>query len=496
MNVTNNNSTIINNIALIKLSNSPLLQETRSRSSSNSSVNSNNNNVHNSSSSNITTTSSSTNKHGRLQVFKQGSFFPSFFKHLNFTGYNKHESSSSSSFLLPLQKQNIYYTPLSLEDNEEEEQESNNKIRLPNQLEIDRYNSDDESNNRHSSDDEEEEINTNKAIPLRNNALRNPLHTTSATNNIDPTNNNEPHSPSSSNLSPSHHDNQPLSSNNTISSLEIPEGLSLLEDEEILKIEQPSSTYNKNVIIVFFFGIISISLCCFVPFYFLQNWRENDPFNTKNIAPKTYLFLEIIIWFIYLSLLLYVCFYRLLYCKLLIKYIITTQRLIICKGYYPFEQFLTKIFQKLNDFNYLNSWSLKDEIEEIVFTLHKNNNNNNCTIGSIYFGHKIDKVYLPFSIITQIVNTGFISVSNVYELLDLIIKQCNRLGNNAIQHARLINQSDDPALRPYIIEKSYALCGFSVFCCFKRNDEDDDVVGYSRRVGKISHEEFQAIVNF
>ncbi|KAL0484119.1 glgA [Acrasis kona] len=119
---------------------------------------------------------------------------------------------------------------------------------------------------------------------------------------------------------------------------------------------------------------------------------------------------------------------------------------------------------------------------EILFTLH-NNAVDNSSVGSVYFGYKIDTHALPFSVVAYAGSTGFLMVRDVYRVLDLIIHQC-QVHNTHITNARLVKDNDDPCIRSYMISRSYgALCGINLcWCCFSQS-----------RVmpGKISEEQYR-----
>jgi len=280
----------------------------------------------------------------------------------------------------------------------------------------------------------------------------------------------------------------------SIPELTVPSGIQLHEDETILHIESPASSFRKNVIILFIIGIIATAIVCYLPLRFYEDEGET----LKSFLIYRFVHFAVAIFFIFM--IFYVLCYKLMYCKLLLTYVVTSKRLFICRGYYPLESFLQTQLSKLSSKilereEPISFWSLKDEIEDIVFTLDIHSDkatlakvDRNC-VGSIYFGHRVERVFLPFSILTEIVNAGFVSIPNVYAMLDLIITQCQRVGNSSIQRARLINSSDDSALVPQVIEKRYALLGLPLSCCY------DKPVGENRKLGKISPEDIHSITS-
>ncbi|EFC48130.1 predicted protein [Naegleria gruberi] len=281
---------------------------------------------------------------------------------------------------------------------------------------------------------------------------------------------------------------------NSSSAANIPKGITLDSSESIIHIETPASSFKKNVIIMFIFGVVVTSIACYVPIDYISHKIE-DYDSSSYLIISAYLLLYYLFIILYLFLIIYAFTYKLLYCKLLLTYVVTTKRLFICRGYYAFESFIQKIGNNIGLSYFeredpISSWSLKDDIEEIIFTLDFNNNPAKIdanSVGSVYFGHRVERVFLPFSMVTEITNAGFVSIPNIYSMLDRIIVQCNRLGNSSIQKARLAPPTDQ-ALIPRVIEKRYALCGLPIFYCLQQTQS-------GIKIGKISNEELHTTGN-
>ncbi|KAF0984135.1 hypothetical protein FDP41_008050 [Naegleria fowleri] len=298
--------------------------------------------------------------------------------------------------------------------------------------------------------------------------------------------------------------------NNTISNVKIerkgllgkhhhhalPSGITLDHDENVMHIEKPAPSFRKNVLILFVFGALVTSLICYLPLNFLSEWmEENENMTLTFTLLLNFLYFAIIAC--YLFILFYVLMYKLVYCKLLLTYVVTDKRLFICRGYYPLENLFQKLSSRMS-WSILEReepimfWSMKDEIEHLYFTLDINDHtasnmskaDKDC-VGSIYFGYSIDRVFLPFSVVTEIIHAGFVSIPNVYSMLDRIILQCNKLGNYSVQRARLLNASDSE-LNPRVFEKKYALCGLPLMFCFKQSHS-------GRKLGKITKEELNMV---
>ncbi|KAG2393253.1 hypothetical protein C9374_006784 [Naegleria lovaniensis] len=279
---------------------------------------------------------------------------------------------------------------------------------------------------------------------------------------------------------------------------ELPSGIILDHDESVMHIEKPAPSFRKNVLILFVFGALVTSLICYLPLNFLSDWIENNEDMTITLSLLLNgLYLAIVAF--YLFILFYVLIYKLVYCKLLLTYVVTDKRLFICRGYYPLETLFQKLSSRmswsiLEREDPIMFWSMKDEIEHLYFTLDINDYtasnmskaDKDC-VGSIYFGYSVDRVFLPFSVVTEITHAGFVSIPNVYFMLDKIILQCNKLGNYSVQRARLLNASDSE-LNPRVLEKKYALCGLPLMLCFKQSHCD-------RKLGKITNEELN-VVNY
>jgi hypothetical protein len=162
--------------------------------------------------------------------------------------------------------------------------------------------------------------------------------------------------------------------------------------------------------------------------------------------------------------------------------------------------------EKVNISDYVTSWKFS-EMGDLFFTLYHGLGKSNLTnsdgesasvetdlhaLGGVYFGYKIDSYTLPFSIVTYAFATGFILVSDVYLVLDILIQQCLLSGStHAMPQARLVKSKHDPAIRSHVIFRTYACCGLEIcYCC----PYQDSGFGSSRKKGikgKITEEDFR-----
>lgn len=267
-------------------------------------------------------------------------------------------------------------------------------------------------------------------------------------------------------------------------------GLELRQGEKIILYQRPALLYMKNVLILFILAFLFFTFLLLFPIWYISFSLEGDnEFIDGEQQLSRNLFLTYIITYIlvalYIFVVVYVLFYKLLYKRLMTRYILTNKRAIIARGFYPLERLLNRISKR--DINFITSWKYK-EIGELFFTLHNNesmNNSNSPTLGSVYFGYKVDRYILPFSTITYATSTGFLMVPDVYRVLDIMIHQCQQ-HHTAITSARLIKEQKDAAIRSYNISRAYgALCGINIcWCCISQQ-----VIN----TGKISEEEYKSL---
>jgi ABC-type multidrug transport system fused ATPase/permease subunit len=266
-------------------------------------------------------------------------------------------------------------------------------------------------------------------------------------------------------------------------------GLKLKEGEKIVYYQKPAFLYMKNVLILFIVALLFFTILLLVPLYYLfPSEPSDDGINDQQSLSRTFILYVLAYAFVglYAFVSVYLLFYKLLYKRITTRYILTNKRVIISRGWHQLETLLQRIFQREKNEAFFISWKYK-EISELHFTLHNSTDGPNSTaaLGNVYFGYKVDRTILPFSVVTFAITTGFPMVPDVYHVLDILIHQLQQ-HHTAVTSARLIKDENDPTLRSYLIARTYGLlCGMNLcWCCITRK---------GRPVGKISEEEYRSL---